>query len=211
MLRRTLLKRQGHGGFPNWPAGGGKAGAQGGAGGNPFSSLMQQGAGGRPNAGGFGLDPEAMKQMQNQMRAMMSNPQMQEQMRNAISNPGMGGEGGKIGVMAFGHGVNEKGKRVVRGAKLEIDPKTGKISKDFAEKQLDPDDPMLPKETVEDYNTDGAIEVEVDLKHVEGKSDAHHSEGDAAAASSSKHREAPEVLEAEFIEVMPESKDEKKP
>ena len=65
-----------------------------------------------------------------------------------------------FGMMAFGVGENERGKKVARGASLVYNPATGKMETNFAEHQLDPDDPMLPKGAVENYDTKDAIEVE---------------------------------------------------
>lgn len=80
-----------------------------------------------------------------------------------------GGGGMKMGVMAFGMGENEKGKKVARAAKMSVDLQTGKLEKNFVEKQVEPDDVALPKETVESYETEGAIEVEfVDDNKKEG-------------------------------------------
>jgi hypothetical protein len=83
---------------------------------------------------------------------------MQERVRNLQS---MGG-GQMMGAMAFGVGENEKGKKVARAAKMTFDPATGEMKKDFVEKQLEPDDVQLPKETVENYDTTNCIEVELE-------------------------------------------------
>lgn len=101
---------------------------------------------------------------------------MVEQMQNALKEKMQNG-GIEFGMM--GTTVNEKGKRVaVAGkARIDIDPVTGKpridpASMEMHKQQLDPDDPMLPKETVENYDTENCIEVTLEEdadKLAEGK------------------------------------------
>lgn len=81
---------------------------------------------------------------------------IKEQLCN--SNPG---PGGGFGMMAFGVGQDERGKRVARGATM-MRNSDGTVTRDFMEQQLDPDDPMLPKEAVDRYDTSDAIEVELE-------------------------------------------------
>ncbi|CAD2217846.1 hypothetical protein AGDE_01771 [Angomonas deanei] len=108
------------------------------------------------------IDPSVISNMQQTLQANLT-PEMRDSMasilQSALQN-GDGMPGGQMGMMAFGVGENEKGKKVARGAKLSYDLKTGKVNKDFVEQQLEEDDVSLPKDTVEDYTTDGAIEVE---------------------------------------------------
>lgn len=118
------------------------------------------------------MEPMNVAQMQNTLRANMT-PEMRDSMSSMLKSALQGGDGmpgGTVGMMAFGMGENEKGKKVARAAKLSYDLKTGKVSKDFTEEQLEPDDVSLPKETVGDYSTDGATEVEFveDQKRVGG-------------------------------------------
>lgn len=113
--------------------------------------------------GGSGvIDPSAIAQMQRMLQANIT-PEMRDSMakmmRSNLQGDGGGGDA-SMGMMAFGLGENEKGKKVARAAKLSYDLKTGKVSKDFMEQQLDPDDVSLPKDTVGNYDTDGAVEVE---------------------------------------------------
>ena len=159
MLRRSHCRLF----FPGMP---------GGAGGdvNQLQQMMQQqGAGGgcpggscgAPGAGG--MNPQMMQQLAQRMQS----PDMQGRMRDAMAKMGQimpraggGGDGGgKVSMVMMGVGENERGKKVARAAKLDFDMATGKISKDFHEKQLDPDDLQLPKETVENYDTEDCIEV----------------------------------------------------
>ncbi|XQJ29965.1 hypothetical protein NXY56_006029 [Leishmania guyanensis] len=117
---------------------------------------------GRFQPGSGFLDSHSITQMQNTLRANLT-PEMRDNMASMLQSAlqGDGGmPGGSIGMMAFGMGENEKGKKVARAAKLSYDLKTGKVNKDFVEEQLEPDDISLPKETVEDYHTEGALEVE---------------------------------------------------
>ena len=185
MIRRTLRVAQAFGGGDL---------------GNMLQQMQQQGSGGRgggqqPQGGGCGPGgcgaptPEMMQQLQAQMGNMMSGGNMNEMMKN------MGGQGGgaKVGMMAFGQGENERGKRVNRAAKMVFDTETGKMETDFHEEQIDPDDPMLGKETVGNYDTDGAIEVDI----VEGELPRH--ENAKASSSSSTVREA-EVIEEVVVE-----------
>lgn len=121
---------------------------------NPFAGLMntpQRGAnsnnrfdGNFQGSGPFAnLDPSALQSMADQMKRSMT-PEVQETMRNMMSGMSHGNQNfGKMGIMAFGVGENERGKKVARKAKLEFDPATGKIVQDFEEHQIDPDDPMI--------------------------------------------------------------------
>lgn len=97
-----------------------------------------------------------------EMRESMSNILNEIKLNNVDSLKNLfGGEDGpRMGVMAFGVGENEKGKKVARAAKYEYNAKGESVSKDFFEHQLEDDDVQLPKETVDDYSTDGAMEVE---------------------------------------------------
>lgn len=126
-------------------------------------------------SGGPGfLDASLIANMQRTMQANLT-PEMKESMsslfqqhslsngdgvESLLNNLRSGAGGMKMGMMAFGMGENEKGKKVARAAKMSVDLQTGKLEKDFVEKQVEPDDVALPKETVESYETDGAIEVE---------------------------------------------------
>lgn len=171
-----------------------------GMGGGNFGNMLQQmqqqqqqgGSGGCPG-GACGANVD-MAQMQQQMASMMNNGQLQETIRNAMQNMGQGGgDGPKMGMMAFGVGENEKGKKVARAAKVVVDPTTGKVEKDFREQQLEDDDPVLPKETVNDYSTDGAIEVEL----TEGT--LPREEARNSATASSAHVPEVEVIEVERV------------
>lgn len=126
-------------------------------------------------SGGPGfLDSSLIANMQKTMQANLT-PEMKESMssllqqhslsngdgvESLLNNLRSGAGGMKMGMMAFGMGENEKGKKVARAAKMSVDLQTGKLEKDFMEKQVEPDDVALPKETVESYETEGAIEVE---------------------------------------------------
>lgn len=120
------------------------------------------------------LDPSFIANMQKTVQANLT-PEMKESIASLVQQHSMSSgagleslmnnlssaEGGmKMGVMAFGMGENERGKKVVRAGKMSVDVQTGKIEKDFMEKQVEPDDVALPRETVESYETDNAIEVE---------------------------------------------------
>lgn len=134
---------------------------------HPFADLMKPQSNDKRFDGTFqhtaaSLDPMAAAMMQQQLQRALS-PEMKDNLQRMMSSMTAGKEGfGTIGVMAFGMGENERGKKVARGAKMEFDPATGKMKTDFHEHQLDPDDPMLPKETVENYDTSNCIEVELD-------------------------------------------------
>jgi hypothetical protein len=192
MLKRSVRRLQ-----QGFPGGGGF--------GNMLQQMQNQG-GPRPGGAGGGMpggmggmpDPAMMQQMQAQMSMMAggggTGNDMQARMRDMMQNMGGGGEGGKIGVMAFGHGENEKGKKVARGAKIMMDMKTGKIESDFTEEQLEPDDMLLPKETVGDYTTDGAIEVDI----TEGTLPRHES-----TATSAKSTPVVEHVEVERVTAEP--------
>eukprot|EP00672_Neobodo_designis_P020929 CAMPEP_0174829096 /NCGR_PEP_ID=MMETSP1114-20130205/1728_1 /TAXON_ID=312471 /ORGANISM="Neobodo designis, Strain CCAP 1951/1" /LENGTH=185 /DNA_ID=CAMNT_0016062839 /DNA_START=41 /DNA_END=594 /DNA_ORIENTATION=- len=185
MLRRTARRLQG---FP----GGGNFG-------NMLQQMQQQGGGQRPGGAGCGPGgcgaptPEMMQQLQAQMGQMMQGGNMGDLMKNM----GGGSGGPKIGMMAFGQGENERGKRVNRAAKMVFDTETGKMETDFHEEQIDPDDPMLPKETVENYDTEGAIEVDI----VEGELPKH--QATEATATPVKEAEIIEEVEVERVDAEP--------
>ncbi|EPY34707.1 hypothetical protein STCU_01395 [Strigomonas culicis] len=108
------------------------------------------------------FDTSVLSNMQQTLQASLT-PEMRDSMASMMHSAlqrGDGMPGGQMGMMAFGMGENEKGKKVARGATLSYDLKTGKVNKDFMEQQLEDDDPCLPKETVGDYSTEGAMEVE---------------------------------------------------
>lgn len=114
------------------------------------------------------INPTALSDMAS-LRAHIT-PEMEtsvQSMMNSLKS-GQGMPAG-FGMMAFGVGENERGKKVARAAKVSFDANTGKVEKDFQETQLDPDDLNLPKETVENYDTEGAMEVTFveDQRHVE--------------------------------------------
>ena len=69
-----------------------------------------------------------------------------------------------FGMMAFGVGENEKGKKCARAAKMVFDPASGEMKKEFRETQIEPDDVQLPKEKVENNDTSNCIEVELEEK-----------------------------------------------
>lgn len=167
---------------------------------NPFAGLMQAPPGGQGGAAGdrrfdgnfqgggpfAAIDPSALQSMAAQMKRSMT-PEVQENLRKMMSGMQQGQQDfGKMGIMAFGVGENEKGKKVARGAKIEFDPATGKISKDFHEHQLDPDDPML-SQSAESKAAEAAPCTEVQFEE-----DATPSSGNAAET----------VLESE-VEVEP--------
>ncbi|RNF24674.1 uncharacterized protein Tco025E_02433 [Trypanosoma conorhini] len=114
---------------------------------------------GRFEGGSATMDPSMLQNMHRTLNQSLT-PEMQDSMRAMMEGLKRGDGIPQMGVMAFGVGENERGKKVARGAKLTFDPNTGRVSKDFVESQLEEDDPMLPKETVGDYHTEGAIEVE---------------------------------------------------
>lgn len=135
-----------------------------------FRSLLNQKISPTPSAdrfdgnfmGGPGfIDHNLIANMQQTLQANLT-PEMRESMSALLQNAGgLTNEGGmKMGVMAFGMGENERGKKVARAAKMSVDLQTGKMEKDFVEQQVEPDDLNLPKETVESYETEGAMEVE---------------------------------------------------
>lgn len=114
------------------------------------------------NANLSAMQSTLQQNMSPELRASMNGILSQIQDNNFGSLRDMLGndEGPRMGVMAFGMGENEKGKKVARAAKYEYNDKGESISKDFFEQQLEEDDAQLPKETVEDYSTAGAMEVE---------------------------------------------------
>lgn len=178
-------------------------GSQGGGGAiNPFADLMKPPPGqensnrfdGNFSANPF-MDQGMLTQMRDSMRRSMT-PEMQANVQQMMAEMQQGkGNFPKMGVMAFGVGENERGKKVARGAKIEFDPNTGKISKDFQEHQLDPDDVQLPKETVESYDTANCMEVEFE----EDRGKISGSKGKAESVD-------PSEIEVETIEVEPPKK-----
>ncbi|CCW66132.1 unnamed protein product [Phytomonas sp. Hart1] len=111
--------------------------------------------------GGDGLiDPSQLADMHSVLSANMS-PEMQDSMKSFMDSIRTGdGLPQGFGVMAFGLDENEKGKKVARAARMMYDTKSGKVEKDFIEQQLEPDDMSLPKDTVGDYSTEGALDTE---------------------------------------------------
>lgn len=116
------------------------------------------------------IDAGMLKDMHSKLRESLT-PEVRESMAammqsalgtgtkgRGLSMPDCGG--GAMGMMAFGIGDNEKGKKVARAAKLSYDLKTGKVCKDFIETQIEPDDVSLPRETVHDYAVEDATEVQ---------------------------------------------------
>nr|CCC94130.1 conserved hypothetical protein [Trypanosoma congolense IL3000] len=182
-MRRSLLLQFTHtpfhlfcSTFPLLQCGGGGCGFSSGSGGFPtdadaLAKILSQtqsrtSGGGSPDffdgnfvGGSRTMDPAMLRDMHQKLSQSLT-PDMRESMRAMVDSMQRGDGMPQMGMMAFGVGENEKGKKVARGAKMMFDPKTGKFSKDFVEQQLEDDDLMLPKETVEDYSTDGAIEVE---------------------------------------------------
>ncbi|KAG5469282.1 hypothetical protein LSCM1_02497 [Leishmania martiniquensis] len=144
---------------------------------------------GRFEPGSGFIDPQSISQMQRTLRANLT-PEMRESMASMLQSALQGGDGmpgGSVGMMAFGMGENEKGKKVARAAKLSYDLKTGRVSKDFVEEQLEPDDVSLPKETVEDYSTESALEVEF----VEDREKAGGRAGQSATVSEAEAERKP--------------------
>jgi hypothetical protein len=175
---------------------------------NQFTQMMQQAQmaqdkGGCGPCGGDMSPPNGnmMEMLQKQMQnSPMGGGRMPAHLKNAMANMSSGAGGGKMGMAMMGDTVDERGKKVRRAVKMEVDMATGKMSVDKAEKQLDPDDVQLPKETVGDYTTEGATEVqfEEDVKFVQG--------GDAklgGSSSSSSSSSAPKISEAEIISETP--------
>jgi hypothetical protein len=167
----------------------------GGAGHNPFAGLMNapQGGGGGKNrfdgnfagSGNFAnIDASALQSMASQMQRAMT-PEVQESMRQMMSGMSQGNQNfGKMGVMAFGVGENERGKKVARKASIEFDPATGKMKKEFEEHQIDPDDPMI-SQSAESKAADEAPCMEVQF------------EEDTATIADNKKGGAETVLESE--------------
>ena len=188
MFRYSRYMRQG-GIVPPGGHGGGTGGFPPGVFPGPAGSFIQGVPGSGRTYGGGAMDPEAM---QAAMKAAMAQV---EKMTGGKPMPS-GGPGGpemKMKMMAFGTGVNEKGKRVARAASAEMDPTTGKrLNTEFHEKQLDPDDPQLAKGT--DYDAD-AIEIDIDAEPTK------EVERDATAPSESSLGEVEIIEEVEVIPV----------
>lgn len=155
-------------------------GSTGGGAVNPFADLMKPNSDGNRFDGNFQpnnfLDNDALSGLRSQLQKNLT-PEVQQNIQRMMSSMQQGKEHfPTMGVMAFGVGENERGKKVARGAKMEFDPATGKMKTEFAEHQLDPDDIPLPKETVENYDTENCVEVEFaeDTKKVKGESILEH-------------------------------------
>lgn len=103
---------------------------------------------------GQGMDPAMLRKVEDIM-SMIPN-----HIRSDLRSQMASGAGPKMGMMAFGLGENEKGKKVARAAAMVRDPVTGEVKREFVEQQLEPDDPLLPREPVGNYDTSGAVEVE---------------------------------------------------
>ncbi|KAH9578215.1 hypothetical protein LSM04_008382 [Trypanosoma melophagium] len=116
------------------------------------------------------MDPAMLQNMHQTLKQSLT-PEMRDSMRAMMEGLQRGDGLPQMGMMAFGVGENEKGKKVARGAKLAYDPNTGKISKDFVEKQIEEDDPMLSSGRTENYKAEDDIEVqfEEDAKAHSGK------------------------------------------
>ena len=235
MVFRISIRRL-NGGFPGMPGGGL---------GNLMQTISQRqqqrdegGGAAGSTGGGFSppnrFNPQAMAQFKDAIAKSMT-PDLQAQMQQRMSQMMQGGMGdgaggGKIGIMMMGVGENERGKKVARAAKMEIDPKTGKISKDFVEKQLDPDDVMLPKSATQNYDSSDATEIEIPSELLEeqeggasrshGSQATHHRQHASSSASSRRviHQEETLVEEQttrraptpapEEIEIVIESNDQ---
>ena len=141
-----------------------------------------------PMGGGGAMPPEMMERLKHATGGMNLQDIVAQAQKMAMQD-GAGSGGPKMGVYMMGQGVDERGKRVARAAKMVKDLNTGKVEKDFVEKQLDPDDPLLPKETVEEYNTADAIEIDLDAPKVEGET------GEKPAAPPEEIAEAEIVFE----------------
>lgn len=123
---------------------------------NPFAMNM---GGGMPHNGSHGMlpnlnvgtalrgdefiDVNTLSAMRDKMQQTFS-PEMLQSVHKTIQQ-GMQGGGmpGGMGMMAFGVGENENGKRVAKAAKVFVD-NNGNVTKEYKEQQIDPDD-MLPK------------------------------------------------------------------
>ncbi|CUI15292.1 Hypothetical protein, putative [Bodo saltans] len=176
----------------------------GGAGHNPFAGLMNSPQGGSSSNNRFdgnfmgggnfaNLDGSALQAMASQMQRAMT-PEVQESMRQMMSGMTQGSQNfGKMGVMAFGVGENERGKKVARKASLEFDPATGKVKQDFEEHQIDPDDPMIAQ-SAESKAADEAPCMEVQF------------EEETATIGAGKKKSSETVLESEVeLESVPAS------
>lgn len=139
---------------------------QGGGGGFPFGGgALNPYATGGPSSGitpslrgDEFIDMGQLMQMREKLQQTFT-PEMRRQVQDALQ--GGGGMPGGMGIMAFGIGENENGKRVAKGAKIMVD-NNGNVTKEYKEHQIDPDD-MLPKHDKSDattYNYDDATEVQ---------------------------------------------------
>ncbi|ORC90465.1 uncharacterized protein TM35_000082630 [Trypanosoma theileri] len=144
-----------------------------------FSDAQKNASGGGPNADLFDgrfmggsptMDPSMLQNMHQTLKQSLT-PEMRDSMRAMMEGLQRGDGLPQMGMMAFGVGENEKGKKVARGAKLAYDPNTGKFTKDFVEKQIEEDDPMLSSGKTEHYKAEDDIEVqfEEDAKQHAGK------------------------------------------
>eukprot|EP00744_Colponema_vietnamica_P023467 GILI01033958.1.p1 GENE.GILI01033958.1~~GILI01033958.1.p1 ORF type:complete len:205 (+),score=74.13 GILI01033958.1:73-687(+) len=147
--REQQAQQQQSGGFP---FGGGAV--------NPFAS------GGAPSSsvspalrGEEFIDMGSLMQMRDKFQQAFT-PEMRQQVQSTLQGMGNGGMPGGMGMMAFGIGQNENGKRVAKAAKVMVD-NNGNVTKEYKEQQLDPDD-MLPKHDRTDASTnyDDATEVQ---------------------------------------------------
>ena len=118
-----------------------------------------------------------------------------------MAQQGGGAGGPKMGVYMMGHGVNEKGKRVARMSKMVQDA-DGNIEKDFMEKQLDPDDPVLSASPWSD--TDSAkAEKELDTNTIE--LDLNDDENGSRASSRDANESNSSNDSSGTVEVIPEA------
>ena len=88
--------------------------------------------------------------------------QMQDMLNKAISSQST--DGPAMGMMAFGYGVNEKGKKVARAGKVSYNAHTGIAEKDFIEKQIEEDDPVIAENQCTKTE-----DIEVEAITIEGK------------------------------------------
>ena len=160
-------------------------------GGAPFPPMSMMGGG-----PGGQVPPEVLEKLQQATGGMNLGDIVAQAQKMAMAQGGPGGDGGpKMGMYMMGQGVDERGKRVARMGKVIKDMKTGKVEKDFVEKQLDPDDVALPKEPVSEYATEDAIEVEVDATPVEAGANAAAAEAPPASGATETISEAEIVFE----------------
>ena len=171
---------------------------------NPFAGGM--GGGGALNPFGGGtcsvptgslrgdefIDMSRLQMMQQQMQQSFT-PEMRQAVSDTISGlrSGNGPQGG-MGMMAFGVGENENGKRVAKAAKVFVDT-DGNVTKEYKEHQIDPDD-MLPKHDKADantYNYEDATEVRFE-----------EDGGSSSASASGRQAETISEMEVEFEPAM---------